>query len=68
MSARDVAAVLGDAHLGGIGQRAARDAAERWLVEGRRVRVAIPPVAGTDFNDLLGAGGPAFAVGELHVA
>lgn len=34
------------------GQRAARVATQLWLVEGRRVRVAVPPGAG-DFNDVL---------------
>ena len=33
--------------------RAAHDAATRWLAEGRRVRVAIPPESGADFNDVL---------------
>ena len=31
----------------------ASDAAERFLREGRRVRIATPPVPGTDFNDVL---------------
>ena len=33
------------------GISAANEAAERWITEGRRVRIALPPV-GTDFNDL----------------
>jgi phage/plasmid primase-like uncharacterized protein len=37
----------------GRGERAARIAAQRWIVEGRRVRIAMPPVIGTDFNDML---------------
>jgi putative DNA primase/helicase len=37
----------------GTGERAARTAAERWLREGRRVRIAVPPRAGTDWNDVL---------------
>ena len=37
----------------GVGQRAARNAAERFLAEGRRVRIAMPPEIDTDFNDLL---------------
>jgi putative DNA primase/helicase len=57
-----------DNDLNGIGQRAADDAAERWLVEGRRVRLALPPDAGTDFNDLLCADARAFTTGALHVA
>jgi putative DNA primase/helicase len=36
----------------GRGQRAAREAAERFMSEGRQVRVATPPGAG-DFNDVL---------------
>lgn len=35
------------------GERAAREAALRWSCEGRRVRIATPNIAGTDFNDLL---------------
>ena len=34
----------------GIG--AARDAAERWMHEGRTVRIAVPDTPGADFNDL----------------
>jgi putative DNA primase/helicase len=60
--------VCADNDLNGIGQRAAHDAAERWLFEGRRVRLAIPPDAGTDFNDLLCADASAFTTGGLHVA
>jgi putative DNA primase/helicase len=37
----------------GTGQRAARDAADRFLREGRRVRIAMPPMVGDDFNDVL---------------
>jgi putative DNA primase/helicase len=37
----------------GVGERAARAAAERWLGEGRRARIALPPVPGTDWNDVL---------------
>jgi putative DNA primase/helicase len=51
----------------GVGQRAGYDAAERWLAEGRRVRVAIPPEPDTDFNDVLTAAG--YAKAEVrHVA
>ena len=35
------------------GEEAARAAATRWLNEGRRVRIAIPPQPGTDFADIL---------------
>jgi putative DNA primase/helicase len=37
----------------GVGQQAARDAAQRFLAEGRHVHIAIPPQTGTDFNDVL---------------
>jgi hypothetical protein len=37
----------------GTGERVARDAAARWLAEGRQVRIAIPPELSTDFNDVL---------------
>jgi putative DNA primase/helicase len=37
----------------GRGERAARTAAQRWLHEGRKVRIALPPTPGADFNDVL---------------
>ncbi len=40
------------------GEAAARDCARRWKREGRRVRIARPPL-GTDFNDLLIGPSPA---------
>jgi putative DNA primase/helicase len=45
--------ILADHDLSGAGQRAARTAAARWLAEGRRVRIALPPVPGTDMADVL---------------
>jgi putative DNA primase/helicase len=45
--------ILADHDAHGAGERAARIAAGRWLAEGRRVRIAMPPEVGTDFNDLL---------------
>jgi putative DNA primase/helicase len=45
--------VLADNDANGAGERAARAAAQRWLAEGRRVRIALPPVPGTDFADVL---------------
>ncbi len=45
--------ICADNDVNGVGQRAAQDAADRFLAEGRRVRVAIPPEANTDVNDLL---------------
>lgn len=48
-----VAIILADHDLNGAGERAARTAAARWLAEGRRVRIAMPPEPDTDFNDIL---------------
>jgi len=45
--------ILADHDANGAGERAARTAAARWLAEGRRVRLALPPEPDTDFNDLL---------------
>ncbi len=45
--------ILADNDANGAGERAARAAAERWLAEGRRVRLAMPTEAGSDFNDVL---------------
>jgi putative DNA primase/helicase len=45
--------ILADHDENGAGERAARLAADRWLAEGRRVRIAMPPQPGTDFNDLM---------------
>jgi putative DNA primase/helicase len=50
----------------GTGARAAHDAAARWLAEGRRVRIAMPPEPGTDMADLLIGGTP--ATEARHVA
>jgi phage/plasmid primase-like uncharacterized protein len=45
--------ILADHDVSGAGERAARAAAQRWLGEGRLVKLAIPPEPGSDFNDLL---------------
>ena len=45
--------IAADNDLNGVGERAARCAAERWLAEGRRVRIALPPCPGSDWNDVL---------------
>ena len=37
----------------GRGQRAADAAAERFIAEGRRVRIVLPPKVDTDFNDIM---------------
>lgn len=45
--------IAADHDANGVGQAAAYAAAERWGMEGRRVRVVLPPTPGTDFNDML---------------
>jgi phage/plasmid primase-like uncharacterized protein len=45
--------VCGDNDVNGCGQRAAHDAARRWIAEGRKVRIAMPPTPDTDFNDMI---------------
>jgi hypothetical protein len=45
--------ILADNDANGAGARAARTAAQRWLAEGRRVRIAMPPLPDTDFADVL---------------
>jgi putative DNA primase/helicase len=45
--------IAADNDVSGQGQYAAEVAAERWSLEGRNVRIALPLIPGTDFNDLL---------------
>lgn len=45
--------ICSDNDASGVGQGAAWDAARQWLAQGRRVKIATPPQAGQDFNDLL---------------
>jgi phage/plasmid primase-like uncharacterized protein len=45
--------ICADNDRNGAGGHAARAAAQRWLVEEREVRVAVPPEQGHDFNDML---------------
>ena len=45
--------ILVDHDRSGAGERAANTAAARWLSEGRRVWIAIPPEPDSDFNDVL---------------
>jgi putative DNA primase/helicase len=49
----EVRAVVIAADADPPGEAAARQAALRWGAEGRRVRIARPDHAGTDFNDLI---------------
>ena len=60
--------VCADHDANGVGERAARAATARWLAEGRRVRIAMPPERGSDFNNVL-TGRAAASVSEgRHVA
>ena len=51
--------ILSDNDANGAGERAARIAAARWLAEGRRVRIAMPPEPETDMADVLAGHGHA---------
>jgi phage/plasmid primase-like uncharacterized protein len=48
--------ICADNDENGVGQAAARDAAWVCEEEGRAVRVAVPPIPGGDFNDILTGG------------
>ena len=48
--------IFADNDTSGRGNRAAENAAERWTRLGHSVRIIMPPVPGTDFNDLLKGG------------
>ena len=45
--------IAADHDLSGIGQRNALTAFDRWVGEGRRAQIKIPPDVGDDFNDVL---------------
>jgi hypothetical protein len=45
--------ILADNDRNGAGESAARTAGQRWVAQGRQVRIAMPPERGTDFNDVL---------------
>jgi hypothetical protein len=45
--------IAADNDANGVGERAAIEAAGRWLSEGRRVRLALPQMVGTDWADVL---------------
>jgi hypothetical protein len=57
--------ICADHDASGIGERAARNAAARWISEGRRVRIALPPVPDTDMADVL-AGQAHAEINEVH--
>lgn len=52
---RDVRRILiaVDNDRNGAGERAAREAGQRWFREGRRVHLAIPSKVGSDWNDVV---------------
>ena len=60
--------ILADHDHNGAGERAARAAAQRWLAEGRRVRIAMPPQAGMDMADVLAGRSHARLVEACNVA
>jgi putative DNA primase/helicase len=60
--------ICADNDASGVGERAARDAAARWLAEGRRVKIAMPPEPGTDFADILTADAATNMEEAHHVA
>jgi putative DNA primase/helicase len=45
--------IAADNDVSGAGQRNALAAYDRWIAEGRSVRIKCPPDAGDDFNDVL---------------
>jgi putative DNA primase/helicase len=49
--------ICADHDANGVGERAAYDAATRWIAERRRVRVAKLPRPDSDFNDILSGTG-----------
>jgi putative DNA primase/helicase len=60
--------ILADHDRSSAGERAARTAAVRWIAEGRRARIAMPPEPDTDFNDVLLGRAYARIEGGLDVA
>lgn len=59
--------IAADNDMNGRGQCAAHQSAARWLADGRRVRIALPPL-GSDFNDLLTGANRAKLDEDRHVA
>ena len=45
--------IAADNDANGTGERAARLAAEPWIAQGRKVRIALPPGPGSDWNGVL---------------
>jgi putative DNA primase/helicase len=67
-AAANIVVICADNDANGVGQRAANAAAERFLAEGRRVRIELPPTSGLDFNDLLRGSASARVDKISHVA
>jgi putative DNA primase/helicase len=59
--------ICADHDQSGVGQRAASDAGQRWLTEGRRVRIAMPPDPATDMADVLSPEPSIETMQRLHV-
>ena len=51
--------ICSDHDASGVGERAGREAAQRFLAEGRLVRLAMPPMPNSDWNDVLLGKAPA---------
>jgi putative DNA primase/helicase len=60
--------ICADNDANGVGQQAAQSAAHRFLEEGRRVRLAVPPEPGCDMADVLLADALADTIEARHVA
>jgi phage/plasmid primase-like uncharacterized protein len=60
--------IIADNDANGAGERAARVAAQRWVSEGRRVWITMPPEVDSDFNDVLVGRSHAAVTGPLNVA
>jgi hypothetical protein len=60
--------IAADHDANGAGDRAAHEAAARWLAEGRRVRIAMSPEPGTDFADILTGESASKIEAPRHVA
>jgi putative DNA primase/helicase len=53
--------IAADNDASGVGWRGALAAARRWAFDHRQVRIDMPPIPGTDWNDVLISGGRAHA-------
>jgi hypothetical protein len=60
--------VIADHDRSRVGERCAQVAADKWLSETRRVRIAMPPEADTDLNDVLSGRGKARSEGDNFAA